>query len=108
MRRVSDIGASAPIVNYLKNFIANAAELSEQPLMQMFSLRHEFPTEWYRFLHPAAGGGEQRLTFTPARTRFPFFAQDRTATVIRIDVAGALDFGASHRVNGDGLTGTFT
>jgi hypothetical protein len=42
---------------YIKNFITNVADLTEQPLMQMFSLRHEFPTEWHKFLHPAVEGG---------------------------------------------------
>lgn len=73
-------------VTYTKDFIANAAELSEQPLKQLFSLKHDFPSEWYRFLHPAVEGGEQLLTFTPARARFPFFAQQRIPTVMRIDV----------------------
>lgn len=85
-------------VNYLKDFIANAADRSQQPLMQMFSLRHEFPTEWYRFLHPAAAGGEQRLTFTPARSRFPFFAQDRGVTVMRIDVLARSTASASYHL----------
>ena len=73
-------------VTYLKDFIANAAELSEQPLLQLFSLKHEFPTEWYRFLHPPVVGDEQQLTFTPARNRFPFFAQNRAVTVMSMDV----------------------
>ncbi len=42
----------------------NVAELSTQPLMRMFSMRHEFPTEWHNFLHPATEGEEQVLSFT--------------------------------------------
>ena len=74
------------VVTYLRDFIANAAELSEQPLKQLFSLKHEFPSEWYRFLHPPVAGDEQQLTFTPARNRFPFFARNRAVTVMGMDV----------------------
>lgn len=73
-------------ITYIKNFIGNAAELSEEPLMQFFSMKHDFPNEWYRFLHPANEGGEQLLTFTPARARFPFFAQERIVTVMQLEV----------------------
>ena len=52
----------------------------------MFSMRHEFPSEWYRFLHPAVAGAEQILAFTLGKDRFPFFVQDRTVVVMQIDV----------------------
>jgi len=71
---------------YIKSFLANAAELNEQPLMQMFSLRTAFPTEWYKFLHPATLGDQQILTFTLGHQGFPFFAQERDVIVMKMEV----------------------
>jgi hypothetical protein len=71
---------------YIKDFLMNAANLAEQPLMQMFGMKHEFPSEWYKFLHPATGGAEQILTFTLGKERFPFFVQDRDIVVMEIEV----------------------
>jgi hypothetical protein len=64
----------------------NIAELSDQPLMRMFSARHEFPTEWNRFFHPATEGGEQVLSFTIGKERFPFFTQESSINIMKIDV----------------------
>jgi hypothetical protein len=72
--------------NYIKDFIANVADLTEQPLAQMFSLKHEFPTEWYKFLHPAAVGAEQIMNFTVGRERLPFFVQDRNIVIEKIEL----------------------
>jgi hypothetical protein len=72
---------------YLRDkFLVNADDLGEQPLVQMFSLKHELPTEWYRFLHPAAMGGEQVLSFALGKERFPFFVQDRDLVIERIEL----------------------
>jgi Tc toxin complex TcA C-terminal TcB-binding domain/ABC toxin N-terminal region/Neuraminidase-like domain/PA14 domain/Salmonella virulence plasmid 28.1kDa A protein len=71
---------------YLKNFIRNAAELARQPLMQLFSMKHEFPTEWYTFLRPAPVGAEQILKVTLGSDRFPFLAKERVIVVRKIDL----------------------
>jgi hypothetical protein len=47
--------------------------LKDTGLSRMFSARHEFPTEWYAFLNPAAGA-DQVLTLNLTRDRFPYFA----------------------------------
>jgi hypothetical protein len=47
---------------------------SELPLRRLFSLRHEFPTEWHRFLHPAAGP-PQIMSFD-LHGRFPLLAEN--------------------------------
>jgi hypothetical protein len=39
---------------------------------RMFSIRHEFPGEWQRFLHPANATDDQTLTLELIRDRFPF------------------------------------
>jgi len=72
-------------VTYIKDFIMNTAELADQPFMRMFSMKHEFPTEWHKFLYPAIEGGEQVLSFTIGKERFPFFAQERDIVVMKIE-----------------------
>ena len=72
-------------VDYIKRFVINDADLADQPLMRMFSMRHEFSTEWHRFLHPAIEDGEQVLSFTLGKGQFPFFAQDRGIVVMQLD-----------------------
>jgi Tc toxin complex TcA C-terminal TcB-binding domain/Neuraminidase-like domain/Salmonella virulence plasmid 28.1kDa A protein len=47
--------------------------LKDTGLARMFSAKHEFPTEWYAFLNPAAGA-DQVLTLNLTRDRFPYFA----------------------------------
>lgn len=73
-------------VSYIKKFLINDAELSDQPFMRIFSMRHEFPTEWHKFLHPAIEGAEQVLSFTIGKERFPFLVQDRAIVVMKIEV----------------------
>ncbi|NOT09810.1 MAG: hypothetical protein HOP28_16580 [Gemmatimonadales bacterium] len=69
---------------HLREFLENAADLTEQPLQQMFSMRHDFPTEWHRFLHPAAAGADQSLNVTLGDERFPFLARGRDVIVDQI------------------------
>lgn len=76
-------------VNYIKRFLTNEAELETQPLMRMFSLKHDFPTEWHTFLHPEPADGDQILSITPGKDRFPFFAQHRGIYVKQIDILAA-------------------
>ncbi len=73
-------------VAYIKDFIMNTAELADQPLMRMFRMKHEFPTEWHKFLYPTPEDDEQLLSFTVGKERFPFFAQDRDIVVMKIEV----------------------
>jgi hypothetical protein len=76
----------AKATTYIKDFITNVDGLTEQPFMQLFSMKHEFPTEWHRFLNPAVEGDEQILAFTLGKERFPFFAQDRNLVVLKMHV----------------------
>jgi hypothetical protein len=71
---------------YIKNFLSNAADLIQQPLAQMFSMKHEFPTEWRKFMLPSAVGAEQILRFTPGKNRFPFLTQNRDIVVMKLEV----------------------
>jgi hypothetical protein len=40
-------------------------------LQRLFSLRHEYPTEWYKFLNPP-GGGAQSMQLPLGTERFPY------------------------------------
>ena len=47
-----------------------------QPLLRLFSLRHEFPSEWHRFVtSPHSTSGPKVITVDLATTRFPYFVQ---------------------------------
>jgi hypothetical protein len=87
-------------ITYIKDFIMNTSEFTDQPLNRMFSMKHEFSTEWHKFLHPAEGE-EQILRFTIGKERFPFFTQDKNwvIVVMKIDVfAKCAEAGAYHMV----------
>lgn len=64
---------------YLKTLIDNTAS-NNTPFRRLFSLRHEFPTAWHRFLHPEAGQ-ENICILDMIQTRFPFFAQGKQMAI---------------------------
>jgi Tc toxin complex TcA C-terminal TcB-binding domain len=67
------------------NTIAKAE--GEQGFARLFSARHEFSSEWHRFLHPpAAATGDQTLTLALNNERFPYIFQDRAITIDRIEL----------------------
>jgi hypothetical protein len=41
-------------------------------LQRMFSLRHEYPTEWYKFLNPPAAATSQSMSIALGNDRYPF------------------------------------
>jgi hypothetical protein len=59
------------------SLLANA---NTRPLVRLFSLRHEFPTEWNRFVNSQAPG-MTTITVDLGTTRFPYFAQGRHIVV---------------------------
>ena len=62
-------------VDHLKNdVIAQSGSLL--PLQRLFDLMHEFPTEWYAFLHPPVGS-QEKLQLAIKRQNFPFLAPDK-------------------------------
>jgi len=96
-------------VTYIKSFIMKNAELEKPPLMRMFSMKQDFPTEWNEFLHPRTDGSEQVLALTLRKKRFPFFAQERDINVVKIDLfvkssEGDYNMVLSHIIGGEGET----
>lgn len=68
----------------------NTALASETKFAQtrLFSLRHEFPTEWYRLQHVADENGDHKQAFSLDKSRFPLMFQGRKLTIQTIDVYG--------------------
>ncbi len=59
-----------------------------KPQTRLFSLRHEFPTEWHRLMSVADSIGDHRQAFSLAKHRFPFVFQGGTITVNGIESFG--------------------
>jgi hypothetical protein len=57
----------------------------QQGLTRVFSLRHEFPTDWHLFLNPVAPS-EPALDFGVTQDRFPFQFRGRTIQIKSADV----------------------
>jgi hypothetical protein len=58
----------------------------DKGLMRLFSVRHEFPTAWYQFLHPVNTTDQQVLTLPVITDRFPFFAQFANIKVLSVEL----------------------
>jgi hypothetical protein len=59
---------------------------NEQGLVRLFSARHEFPSEWHRFLHPSTPAGDQTLTLGLSKNRFPYVFDKKTVKIGKIDL----------------------
>jgi hypothetical protein len=74
-------GAASDAVESLIKKTAN------QPLARLFSVRHEFPNEWNRFLHPADPDADKKIVHSLAidlgRERFPFQFRAKTISINR-------------------------
>jgi hypothetical protein len=63
---------SAAIGN-LKTGLNNIARVSQvQGLTRMFSLKSDFPSEWYRLTHPATAAADGTAELILSRNRFPY------------------------------------
>ena len=55
-------------------------DATDHPLSRLFSLRHEFPTEWNHFIN-TPDAQVNAMTVDLAAARYPYFAQGRTITI---------------------------
>jgi hypothetical protein len=53
----------------------------EQGLLRLFSLKHEFPNKWHRFLHPAGATDPHRIELDITTERFPFMFREREISI---------------------------
>jgi hypothetical protein len=80
----------------LKKALKESADL---PLMRAFSLRHEFPTDWHRFLnsYTADFGQSQKFEFRKEHFSFLFKTAEIQISKIEIFVKAAHDYLATYR-----------
>jgi hypothetical protein len=55
---------------------AHFGDTAKSPLVRLFSLRHEFPAEWHRFV-TAPAGPTANVTADLSLERFPYFTHGR-------------------------------
>jgi hypothetical protein len=74
-------------VNELQDTINEIALTgNEQGLARLFSVRHEFPTEWHRFLHPGSAADTQTLSLPLHKERFPFLFRGKRIDIDKVDL----------------------
>jgi len=54
-------------------------------LFRLFSAKHEFPNDWYRFLRPKEDQTDQSLQVNLDKERFPFQFRDETITITTVE-----------------------
>ncbi len=75
-------------IAHLQDFIKQAADNSPVPFMRMFSLKHEFPAEWYTFLNQPASNGDQACVLQIAKDRFPYLLVHMALTITNVVLLG--------------------
>jgi hypothetical protein len=78
---------------------APITEPNQIGLARLFSARHEFPSNWYRFFHPADAAKEQTLMLDLSNDRFPFRSAGKTLELNSIDVFLKLNDGFIYQDN---------
>jgi receptor-binding and translocation channel-forming TcA subunit of Tc toxin len=85
-------------IAHLKDVLAgNEPQL---PLFRLFDLVHEFPTEWYTFLNPPAGG-TQALTLNIQPFHFPYLAAGKSIALNSFGIVAKTKPGGSYYVQFD-------
>jgi hypothetical protein len=91
----------APAVQHLQGVLnAIVDSQKETGLARVFSLRHEFSTEWYRVLHPSPAGADGAVTLRLTKDRLPFLFQGSSVkfTAFALLVRVNPRFAATHNV----------
>jgi hypothetical protein len=60
--------------------------IAQTNLTRSFSLRHEFPTDWYNFLNPLASSPDQSMTLNLTQERFPFRYRGMKIQIYEVDI----------------------
>jgi hypothetical protein len=70
-----------------QSFSGSSVALPKQSNVQrLFSLKHEFPSEWYRFLHPADTASNQSMQIALDNARFPFQYRGMTIPILQAEL----------------------
>jgi hypothetical protein len=68
----------------VQDYIKSVEQLSrEEGLFAAFDLKHDFPSEWYKAMHPLAGATERLLTLNDLYERLPIFTKGRPPAKIQ-------------------------
>ena len=89
----------------------NVKETLPDSAARLFSLKHEFSTEWYQFLHPE-NNADQELVINLKPEHFPFFIRGKLSALkikaldLFVETNDANDFKANIKVtNGNSMDG---
>lgn len=74
------------VAGHLLNYFKNEEEGEVQPLMQLLNINHQFPSEWYRFLHPSTEGEGQELRIEISPGLFPYFTRKQEKQIKQVDL----------------------
>jgi hypothetical protein len=74
----------------------------------MFSARHEFAAEWYRFLHPNPNDATQELALDLSKERFPFPFRNRSIAIASVQAVLKLETQAAQALYDGGTSLTAT
>lgn len=73
-------------IDALQNAINNMVFSDERTgLFRLFSAKHEFPSKWHKFLHPADLVTSQTLQLALTSERFPFLFRDKTININKVE-----------------------
>ena len=67
--------------------LKDALSMAESaPLMRLFSVRREFPDEWYKFLHPADANGPHTISLKLDLEHFPYMVRSAKPRVSQVEL----------------------
>jgi hypothetical protein len=95
----------AAAADSLRKRLAGAMSAPDLVLMRSFSARRDFPTQWYKFLHPANAADPQELDMDITR-RLPFFTEGQTVKITGVAVMADVPASAGGSLAPLYLTGT--
>jgi sugar lactone lactonase YvrE len=73
--------------NALRQAARTAATiLPPAPVPRLFSLKHEFPTEWYKFAAPPSTAASQTLALSLSIDRFPYTYRGKSIKITKLDL----------------------
>jgi len=72
--------------NLINKINAMLVSLKDTGLMQLFSLKHEFPTEWFAFLNQPAINGDQTCNVQIDTNRLPYFVSQANAKITSVSL----------------------
>lgn len=79
-----DGGFRTTVENQISTLLSDFA--TSNGLFRLFSARHEFPSEWHKFLHPKDTDEKQTLQLKLTAERFPFLFKSKILTITQVEL----------------------